>query len=216
MVEARSPKGTAQSIIAHMNKDHKHSLEDYLYVYGNIPITKKVSHVRMKDFDVDHMTLVFQHSDIDFDVEKVIVFDPPLQGLSMAREKLVVMAKEAAAKLNHSHVIINAVAYPQNFIEYLIIFLAFLPFAAYKNRSILMYLPFPAVIVQFLSKDFVLIAVMLFVLVVHGAECIFLLRPKLNFYRVPTDFLVEWYFFGMLEGYGAIRRFNSIAKQKTH
>lgn len=214
--DGSAPRGSAQSIIAHMNKDHRLSLEDYLYVYGNVPITDKISNVRMKEFDLDHMTLIFQHADVDFDIEKVIPFDPPLSGLKEARDKLVSMAKDSAANRGFSYVRINEMSYPGQFVEYFIIAMVMLPFFALVNKTFLQYLPLPSSIINLLSQDKVLVSVIIFTVTCHALECYYLLRPRLNYHRVPTDFLVEWYFFGMIEGYGAVRRFNDLAHQKLH
>lgn len=207
---------SAQSIIAHMNKDHKLALEDFLYVYGKVPITEEISNVRMQEFALDHMTITFEHSAIEFDVEKYIPIDPPLKDFSEARSRLVPMAKEAAAKRGFSHIRINEISKPRTILEYLIIVLVLLPFVAYVHRGILEFLPLPQSVLDFIGKDVVLVSVMIGASVCHAAEGYFLLRPKLNYYRVPTDYLVEWYFFCMLEGYGAVRRFDKLAYKRTH
>lgn len=211
-----SAKGTAQSIIAHMNKDHKLALEDFLYVFGNVPITDQISSVRLKEFELDHMTILFQHAAIDFDIEKVIPFDPPLSSFRDSRDRLVSMAKEAAEKIGVSHVMINEMSYPRDFVEYLIIILVFLPIVVFMKRSLLQYFPLPQYIIDFISKDAVLISIIIGEIICHAAETYFLLRPRLNYHRVPTDFLVEWYFFGMLEGYPIVKRFDDLAYQRTH
>ncbi|CDO94452.1 unnamed protein product [Kluyveromyces dobzhanskii CBS 2104] len=218
MSETETPaKGTSQSIIAHMNKDHKLALEDFLYAFGNVPITSQISSVRLKEFELDHMTILFQHAAIDFDIEKVIALDPPMDSFREARDRLVSMAKEAASKRGVSHVRINEMSYPRDIDEFLIITFAFvLPLVVYWKRGILRYFPLPQVVINFISKDAVLLPIIIGVMICHAAENYFLLRPRLNFHRVPTDFLIEWYFFGMLEGYPTVRRFNDLAYQRTH
>ncbi|BAO39875.2 arl10_like protein [Kluyveromyces marxianus DMKU3-1042] len=147
---------SAQSIIAHMNKDHKLALEDFLYVYGKVPITEEISNVRMQEFALDHMTITFEHSAIEFDVEKYIPIDPPLKDFSEARSRLVPMAKEAAAKRGFSHIRINEISKPRTILEHLIIVLVLLPFVAYVHRGILEFLPLPQSVLDFIGKDVVL------------------------------------------------------------
>lgn len=202
----------AEGIIAHMNKDHKLALEDYLFVYGNVPITDKIAHVRMLAIELDHMVLQFNHFDVEFEIEKTILFEPPLADWKEARERLVGMAKDAAAKRGFSHIQINEMSYPNSIGEYLLIFLVMMPPVCYFNRSLLQWVP---VVGAWLDNDALLLTVFVATVVCHFAECILLLKPKLDFYRVPTDFLIEWYLFGLLEGYPAVKRLNQLVKEKT-
>lgn len=204
----------SQRIVTHMNKDHKLALEDYLYVYGGVPITKKIKHVRMHSIELECMTLQFMHDDIDYDVEKTILFQPALKDWSEAKSKLVTMAHEAAAKRNLSHIQINDMSYPDTVVEYIVIIAVLLPFICYKWRKVLWWLPIPSSVASFLDNDNVLRGVMLFAFLTHLLESWALLRPKLNFYRVPTDFLVEWYLFGLLEGFAPVKRLERMARAK--
>ncbi|QLL30818.1 hypothetical protein HG536_0A06330 [Torulaspora globosa] len=204
----------AQRIITHMNKDHKLALEDYLYVYGGVPITEKIKHVRLHGIELECMTLQFMHEDIDCDVEKTILFKPPLKDWSEAKSRLVTMAHEAADKRNLSHIQINDMSYPDTAIEYIVIIGVFLPFICYKWRKVLSWLPLPSLVIEFLDNDNVLRGIMALAIVTHVLETWTLLRPRLNYYRVPTDFLVEWYLFGLLEGFAPVKRLERMAREK--
>ncbi|QLQ78381.1 hypothetical protein HG537_0A06280 [Torulaspora globosa] len=204
----------AQRIVTHMNKDHKLALEDYLYVYGGVPITEKIKHVRLQSIELESMTLQFSHEDIDCDVEKTIVFKPALKDWSEAKSRLVTMAHEAADKRNLSRIQINDMSYPDTFVEYLVIIGVFMPFICYKWRQVLLWLPLPSIVVEFLDNDNVLRVIMVLEILTHFLETWTLLRPRLNYYRVPTDFLVEWYLFGLLEGFAPVKRLERMAREK--
>lgn len=54
---------------------------------------------------------------------------------------------------------------------------------------------------------------MLLEVLMHLAETLIFLRPKLQFYRVPPDFLIEWYLFGILEGFAPVKRLSRMASR---
>lgn len=206
-----------QAIVAHMNRDHRLALEDYLYVYGKVPITSHIRFVRMQSIELECMTLQFTHKEIDTDVEKTILLEPPLKDWNEARPRLVEMAHTAAAKRGLSTIQVNEMSYPMTIPEYALICAVFLPLVCYKYRRVLYWLPLPSSVAGFLDNDVVLGSVMLFAVVAHVIEVLTILRPKLRFYRVPTDFLIEWYLFGILEGYPCIKRLNRLARHlETH
>ncbi|CUS23748.1 LAQU0S11e03400g1_1 [Lachancea quebecensis] len=209
MVGRSSPEG----IVAHMNKSHKIALEDYLFAYGHVRMDEKIAHVRLESISLTHMTILFNHFDVEFEIEKVILFEPPLEDWSEARPRLVEMSKAAAKKRGYSHVQINEMSYPDSLVDYMIILFVFFPLACYIRRDLLNYVPFVG---PYFNNDALLIGIQTAAFVIHLFECIFLLKPKLDFYRVPTDFLIEWYLFGMLEGYGPVRRFNELVKERVH
>ncbi|SCV03459.1 LAME_0H10594g1_1 [Lachancea meyersii CBS 8951] len=208
MLASASPEG----IVAHMNKSHKLALEDFLYAYGDVKITDKIANVRLEKIELTHMTLSFNHFEVEFEIEKVVLFDPPLKEWSEARPRLVEMAKVAATKRGFSHVQINEISPPSGLGGYAFIALVFFPLACYYNRSLLNYVP---VVGPYFDNGALLVVVEIAAFAIHVAECVYILKPRLDFYRVPTDFLIEWYFFGLLEGYPAVKRFDKLAKEKT-
>lgn len=207
---------SAQSIVTHMNKDHKIALEDYLYIYGNVPITDDIRRVRLLNIDLDLMTIQFNHEDIEFDIEKAIIFNPPLKDWSEAKGRLVKMAHEAADKRHLSYIQVNDMCYPSSLVEYLIIVGVSLPVVCYYFRQVLYWLPFPSVVIEFLDNANVLRSIIIVAIALHLLETWFLLKPKLEFYRVPTDFLIEWYIFGILEGYPTVKRLKKMAAEKLN
>lgn len=207
---------SAQSIVTHMNRDHKLALEDYLYVYGNVPIRDEIRHVRLLNIDLELMTIQFNHEDIEFDIEKAIIFDPPLKDWSEAKTRLVKMAHEAADKRHLSYIQVSDMCYPSTLVEYFILLGISLPVICYFFRQVLYWLPFPSVVLEFLDNDNVLRSIIGLVIGIHLVETWVFLKPKLQFYRVPTDFLIEWYLFGVLEGYPPVRRLEKMAAAKLN
>lgn len=202
---------TMPELLAYMNKEHKLALEDYLHVYGGIPASKKIVHVRLLSIDNQCMTILFNHKDLEYDMEKTIVFEPPLEDRDEAQTRLRHMAREAAAKRQLAYFQINDMKYPSSIAEYVLILAVLLPTICYNFRQVLYWIPMPASLRQYLASDNVLRAIIFLEFMIHLAEVFFLLRPKLNFYRVPPDFLIEWYLFGLLEGYPVMRRLGEMA-----
>ncbi|AAS52454.1 AEL231Cp [Eremothecium gossypii ATCC 10895] len=195
-----------QRIIVQMNQERRLALEDYLTTYGRVPIGTKVNEVRLADIELDHLTLRFRHSDVELEIEKTIALDPPLQHWDEAPARLDAMALEAAARRGLAAVQVRGGAAPSA-LGWLLIGLIYLPAACYYEPRLLAW----AVPGALLQRS-VLQSVFAGVAVCHIAECMLLLRPRLHTYRVPTDYRIEWYFFGLLEGYPAIRRFDRAAR----
>lgn len=205
-------EATVQRILAHMNKDHRLALEDYLYVYGGVSVTDQITNVRMLNIELEYMTLQFHHGDVGFDIEKTILLEPPLKDWAEAKERLVTMAHQAADKRRLSYIQVNDMSYPGTILEYFVIIAAQLPLICYTYRQVLYWLPVPLAVKQYLDSDLKLLGVAVLALLIHLFETLFLLRPRLEFYRVPTDFLIEWYLFGILEGYAPVRRLERMAR----
>ncbi|AQZ15978.1 YDR476C [Zygosaccharomyces parabailii] len=212
MVVTRMPP----ELLAYMNKEHKVALEDFLHVYGGVSDSNKIIHVRLLSMDSQCMTILFNHKDIEYDIEKTIVFDPPLEGdRDKAWGRLRRMAREAAAKRHLAYFQINDMSYPSSLLEYLIIVGILLPIICYNFRQVLYWMPMPLSLRKFLDSDNILRAIIFLEFLIHLAEVTTILRPKLQFYRVPPDFLIEWYLFGLLEGYPVVKRFEKMAAREA-
>jgi hypothetical protein len=205
-------------ILSHMNKDHALSVEDYLVVYGNVPIGLKISNIKMTEISLKHLTISFKHEDIEFDVTKIIPFEPPLESLSEARVRLVEMAKFAAAERGLAHFQVKGYKKPA---------LSELPLALLIISPLLVFL-FPVLlknqyVARFLSGSTVSSLVKYSIhiyyasIVIHALEAYFLLEPLMERYRVPTEFKIEWYVTVLLEGFPAIKRFRKlVAEHENH
>lgn len=204
-------------IMSHMNKDHSLSIEDYLVVYGKVPLSNKISNIKMTEITLDHMTISFKHEDIEFDVTKLIPFEPPLENLSQARTKLVEMAKFASAKRGLSHFQIKDYRYP-GVLGWLLILLIHLPIICYTFPSLLklnvVTSILPESLLNYLQQN--ALHVFFLTIFIHVGEANTILKPKLNKYRVPTEFKVEWYLSVVIEGFPAIRRLNALIAENTH
>lgn len=200
-----------------MNKDHRVSIEDYLVVYGKVKLDSKISNIKMTEISVDHMSITFGHQDLEFPVEKVIPFEPPLEDLKEARTRLVEMAKRAAEKRGFSPYQIEGFTYP-GVGGWALNALIYLPLAAYLIPSLLTNATVTGLLgaskVQWLGKNSLTIT--LVTVGIHAAESLFLLRPKLNKYRVPIDYKLEWYISTLIEGFPSIKRFNALVAEKDH
>jgi len=205
-------------ILSHMNQQHRLAIEDYLCVYGHVIINNKIDNIKMTQISNESMTITFTHDDLDFQIEKPIPFEPPLKDLNESRERLIEMAKFAANKRGYSHSQITDYVYPSLY-NYILIFIIYLPLLSWfipsilKNQLVLTYLLSQSKIDWLLENS---LNITYLTISIHFFECILIFRPKLNKFRVPTDYLIEWYIAGIIEGFPAIKRFNKLVKEKTH
>lgn len=202
-------------ILGHMNKDHKLAVEDYLAVYGEVKVDNKIANIILRDIELDHMSIGFNHFDIEFEIMKVIELDPPLESFKQARERLVTMAKHAAKARGYSHFQINEMSYANCPYDYAIVSLVLLAAAAYFFPALVFGVlaqAVPGSVIEFLKS--ITARVFYATVVIHLAETLVFMVPLLKKYRVPLDFKLEWLVASMLEGYGAKRRFMACVKEK--
>jgi hypothetical protein len=204
-------------ILSHMNKDHRVSVEDYLVVYGKVKLDSKVQNIKMSEITVNHMSITFEHEDLEFPIEKVIPFEPPMEDLKEARSRLVEMAKYAAEKRGYSPYQIIGYT-PPGIFNRALLGLIYLPLATIAVPGILT----NSMVTNFLGRGTVswLLKnawnVTYITVGIHAAEALFIMKPKLDKFRVPTDYKLEWYLSTLLEGFPAIKRFNALVEEKTH
>ncbi|AMD22526.1 HHL244Cp [Eremothecium sinecaudum] len=202
----------SERIMLHMNKEHKTAIEDYLVYYGKVPMTEKISDIWMIELEKDHFTLQFKHSELELELQKTIIFDPPLKDWSEAKPRFIEMSKEAAAGRGYSHIQVKDIDYP-SVQEWLLIALIYLPVLIYFKRDVIDSVPLPEIVYEVISQDVALLGIIAGVFICHNIECYVLLRPRLVKYRVPKDYSIDWYFFGLLEGYSAIKRFDRMVQK---
>lgn len=198
-----------------MNKDHKLALEDFLVVYGKVPKTKDIGNIKLLSIEKDHIMLQFRHKQLELDITKPIALDPPLSGSDEARDRLVKMAKYAASERGFSHVQIQEFVYP-SIIGWVLIAAIHLPTLLYFKRDLLAIFPLPHSVAELVASDKVLISIIIAVAACHLIEHWTLMRPRLKNHRVPNDYVVEWSFFGFIEGYTAIKRFDDLVRVHTN
>ncbi|KAH3683822.1 hypothetical protein WICPIJ_005196 [Wickerhamomyces pijperi] len=206
-------KTPEERIISHMNKDHKLSVQDYLVAFGKLDMSK-VKTFQMTHIDTESLTITFRLKNTDIDMEKIIPFDPPMKSLADSRDRLVIMAKEAAAKQGVSHIQINEYAAPSAFelFLYFVFHAGFFVglFPVLLDNHIVASLTSQTVIDWLVRYSF---QVEIAVILVHIGEVYFLLKPLIEFYRVE-DFQIEWYIAVLIEGFPAIRRLKALVAKK--
>ncbi|ANZ73787.1 BA75_01118T0 [Komagataella pastoris] len=207
-------------IVAHMNKDHRIALEDYLSVYGNIAIDDKIANITMKDIELDNITLSFNHFDIEFPIIKPIPIDPPMKDIREARIKLTEMAKYCASKRGFSHFQVAETGYPASWGDFTILGALLILLMGFFSPSTLFNVILPALhcppaLVSFLDASTK--SILICTILIHLIEIQFVLNPLLKKYRVPFDYKLEWWLLTFIDGYFTIRRFkNIVAKYEEH
>ncbi|CAI4059409.1 hypothetical protein SKDZ_04G6670 [Saccharomyces kudriavzevii ZP591] len=214
------------SLIVSINDRHKLGLEDCLAVFGHVPITKAVKHVRLKEIDTQTstFTLKFLHTDTGQNIEKIVYFIDNDSGNDIRtaagiKQVFDRMFRIAAEKRNLSPVQIDTVEYPCTLTDLLIIAGVALPSLCYFYRPALHALfslvpnPVGAALEKWLDSDRVLQVIILAEFLTHALETLIFIVPRLKYYRVPGEFVPEWLLLGLLEGYGPARRLD--AKVRT-
>lgn len=203
-------------ILAHMNRDHRLAINDYLVHYGNVAPSSTISNVRLTDIALDLLTISFKMEGVDQEVTKPIPIEPPMELLSDSRVRLVAMAKEAAAARGFSHVQVNQFVLPNSVAEAAI--LAYLFAIKFKPEwlwALAAKLPVLTLFVRF-STTYAN-GLWLITLIAHVTEATFLLQPLLRKYRVPTDYRIEWTASVLLEGAFGLNRLKAlIAEAEGH
>lgn len=132
------------SLIVSINDTHKLGLEDCLAVFGHVPITKAVKHVRLTEIDTQTstFTLKFLHTETGQNIEKIIYFidndtgndTRTATGIKQIFNK---MFRIAAEKRKLSLIQIDTVEYPCTLVDLLILVGVALPPLCYLYRPAL-------------------------------------------------------------------------------
>lgn len=213
------------SLIVSINETHKLGLQDCLAVFGHVPITKAVKHVKLMDIDTQTstFTLRFLHTETGQHIEKIVYFidnDSGNDTRTAAGIKQIFdrMFRIAAEKRHLSPVQVATVEYPCTLVDWLILVGVTLPALCYLHRPVLHCIfslvpnPVGATLETWLNSDRVLLLIILAEFVTHALETVFFIVPRLKYYRVPGEFVPEWLLLGLLEGYGPARRLDAQAR----
>ncbi|KAG7878212.1 hypothetical protein KL925_000054 [Ogataea polymorpha] len=210
---------TAPSLVALLNKEFKPNMEDILAVYGDVAIDKKIKNIKVKEVELDHVTLIFNHNDLEVEMLKPIPFQKPLENYEQVQRHILSMAREAASKRNVSHLQVKQVWYPQTALERILVILVSVMMVA-KGFPNLIYdvilsrvLPVPNQWIQYVKpyNDFILVTTV----AVHAIEVAVFLVPRFFKYRVAPDYQIEWLVLTTVEGYPSIRRFDRIVAERA-
>ncbi|AJU71577.1 AFH_G0013230.mRNA.1.CDS.1 [Saccharomyces cerevisiae] len=213
------------SLIVSINDTHKLGLEDCLAVFGHVPITKAVKHVRLTEIDTQTstFTLKFLHTETGQNIEKIIYFidndtgndTRTATGIKQIFNK---MFRIAAEKRKLSLIQIDTVEYPCTLVDLLILVGVALPPLCYLYRpalhAIFFLVPNPvgSTLEAWLHSDLVLRLIIVAEFLTHALETLIFVVPRLKYYRVPGEFVPEWLLLGLLEGYGPARRLDTKAR----
>ena len=197
-------------IIARYNKHYREQMKDILYVHGKIttPTLHRMQQPTLKSIDTDSITISFKLPSLQSEIDKVIPL--PLEtersgtteSITKALNQLII---DSASKRNLSLAQITTVVAPNSLQDFLVLLLTPLPALCLTWPQFV--LPYIPVLGSYLmDKPDYITAIFIAEILIHALECIVLLRPQLEYFRVQPDVAIEWYLFGLLEGYGAVRR----------
>ncbi|KAL8786368.1 MAG: hypothetical protein Q9195_008233 [Heterodermia aff. obscurata] len=206
-------------IIAHMNADHSDSLIRYLRHYHRVS-SLLASKARMTSIALDSMTI--SASLLPFSsTSYTIKLDPPLSSWAEARARLVEMDGESCRALGCSHVTVKRYAPPTGFMMVNFAYHAW-AYITFSRRSnfvpgslyygiLFKYLPGFAWFCYTIQPYYIV-----FLLVVHIGEAIYLARTRMEKHTVPifSQLWWKWFISDSLEGFPALLRFDAVVKEE--
>lgn len=220
-------------ILNHMNADHRLALGDYLVVYGGIPRhTFEANSVKSTAVDEKSLTLSYTLTS-GHKKKQVIHWDSAIEdkllsvtSLRDVKEKLVAMAKYAAAKQGYSHKQITRVLVPARVGGYLMyLLLPILLIGSWDStllrrlfigdpllRQVLPYVP-GALAQAYAWVEPRYSAIFTVLYGAHLAEALIFTVPRLIKYRVPLRASLAWSVMSLIEGFPVIFRFNKLTAE---
>lgn len=200
--------------IGHWNTERSHNLKDIICVYGKV----KDRPYSIRLVGVEGTALEFSFKmDESVELQMTKFVDLQKQDEETDEEALVRLAHAAAEKLGKRYDALDRVLYPSSIADFAVIVLVLLPPLAYFYRPLLHILfPswFPVIgrLGDFLDNTKILLAIIVLEFGIHIGEVVFGLWPLLYYHRITEapDLLTEFLFYGILEGYGPIRRMKEL------
>ncbi|KAL3237409.1 uncharacterized protein RNJ42_00943 [Nakaseomyces bracarensis] len=201
-------------IIAHWNTERSHNLKDILCVNGKVK--ERPYSIRLVGVEGDALEFAFKMDESnDVTLTKYVNLDRIEKETD--EEALVRLAHAASKKQGKTYDKLDRVLYPCTVADFAVIALVLLPIFSYAYRPFLhvlfpSWLPLIGRLGNFLDNDKILLAVIILEFAIHIAEVVFVLWPLLYHYRITEspDLLTEFLFYGILEGYGPIRRMKEL------
>lgn len=205
-------------ILTHMNKDHQLALYDYLHYYAKVDLDADhpQTSVELISMDLDNLVLEYTSPDRNLPTKSLVPIDPPMQDWSEARTTLVRMAHEAAASRGYAAHRITTYEPPSSVLSWTVIIGTIANIPAIRARILEQLPDYVAESGFFQSLNKYPWAFVGTLAVAHLVEAVFLMRPKLNKWRVPMPQKAYWLASSFAEGFPAMRRFNAIAKKFEH
>ena len=216
---------TKDRIIAYMNRDRQLALVDYTVVYGKQPITAfRPSTVEISDISEEYIKLRFEQANgtikaITIDWDKAEEADSvSVELASDIKPKLIAMTVYAAKKRGFSDKKIRKTIPPNTGISYFMYASAAVLTATLINPKLVSSLLAGTSLEKsrffsiwlFIEKNIVKIFTATYG--IHLAEVIFMMIPKIKYYRMPLKTGLAWAFFNYIEGFLAHIRLNKVAK----
>lgn len=213
-------------IITHMNKDHQLALVDYVVVYGGRPVLLfRPESVHITTVSETEMVLSFVAAD-NTDESLTIVWSDAKEDenfevakLGDLKDKLVAMAKYAARQRGLSHVQITTYTPPSTAISYAMYGTAIALGLAMVRRTWLRDLvvacggEIPALVnpaLSFLERHAKSLTIGMYG--IHVLESVFVVRPKVKKYRIPSQTAWAWYGMNFIEGFLVFSRIEKLAR----
>ncbi|CAB4256007.1 similar to Saccharomyces cerevisiae YDR476C Putative protein of unknown function [Maudiozyma barnettii] len=196
-----------QLTLAHHNRHYSHLLRDILHIYGNVtPRTvKKIATANLSDIDSDSIVISFTVPDIALPIDKVILY-PADCLVGSDNEKFTRLLLQTVHRTGKSLVKLNTCLPPGTLPDFLVLLLVPLPVVCYFFDQLLLYIPLFGEALY--NNPNYLRCIIALELLCHLCESLVFLRPLMYKYSVPFDLQIEWYMWGLLEGYGPVRRIN--------
>ena len=206
---------TKHLTISHYNKQFGHLFKYILSHYGDVnKITiNKIEKIYLSDYDNDSIVITFKMRDIPLPLDKIILYPNELNEIYKDNTKklnqfLLLVSRNA----NKSLLKINTCLSPRTLADFLVLLVVPLPIVCYIYKPLLLWIPIIGSILY--DNESYLITIIILEILCHITESIIFITPLLSYYSIPIDLQVEWYIWGLLEGYGPVRRLNAFAKPK--
>lgn len=213
-VESKDSAGDLRPrILAHMNKDHAHNLEDYLVVYGNAAADLAQNTPQMDALDLTSMTLSFANERGGRTSVRVPLVRR-LETYADARSVLVDMAAEAAHKRGFSEYIVNKVPLPKTFppVMCLTTMLLLWFFSAFPNalERVMRACELDAHVPQTLAY---VPQIFRGLMMIHSAEAVLILYPLMRQHRMSTANKVLGLTLCLFNGYFFIGAYKRLVRE---
>ncbi|KAK6465674.1 hypothetical protein DFJ63DRAFT_27951 [Scheffersomyces coipomensis] len=215
----------SQRIISHMNADHQLALIDYIVVYGGAEIGLfQESSVKLVKLDEKSFTIEYSLNTgeiVQYSLDWNDASESQhlkVESFKDIKDKLISMAKYAAAKQGYSAHRITKILLPDNIFGYGMYVTVITLFLNTVD---------PNLIPKYLGNDFIYGQIVKYiptfvkknipfifylVTLIHVFEVMFVLVPKLKKYRVSTVQSFGWIVMNMFEGFNVYFRFNTLTK----
>lgn len=211
-----TPPDPANRIITHMNKDHTDSITRYLEHYCGVS-SFKAQYGKLTAFSCSFMTIKALGSTYR------VPFDPPLKDYSEARPRVVTMDYEAIEGLGRDTITLNSYTLPRKPWQISIFGLVVCTVLLLGRRDTLA--PGPRSLLRPLATKFPALfpwlwkiqpLVLLFMLVMHTGEAMWMARSRLRKHSVPvfSRLWFKWVASTFIEGFGSFMRLDEMVEEE--